>query len=192
MQAAFQEYIRQHISLSDQDVQLMLSLATEQKVSKKTFLLREGEVCRHKMFVTGGLLRIYRTREDGSEHIIQFSPEQYWCTEPESLNKQTPSSYYIDAVEDSHLLQWTKKDFDHLNANIPGLKAYSEGIIAHNMDLHRQRIFSAISATPEEKYDEFMRVYPGLLSRIPLHMVASYLGVSVKTLTRIRHAQLQR
>jgi len=192
MIAEFERYIKGKIKLSEEDLELIRSVAVEKTVRRKQFLLQQGEVCRHKIFICKGLLRTYRTRADGSEHVMMFSPETWWATDPESLNNQTPSLYYIDALEDSEVLLWTKKDFAMLCAQIPGLKAYSEKLIATNLNIGRQRIFSALSASAEEKYDEFVASYPNVFARIPLHMVASYLGVSLKTLSRIRQAQLKR
>nr|WP_067062181.1 Crp/Fnr family transcriptional regulator [Mucilaginibacter sp. L294] len=192
MIAEFKRYIKEKVKLSEEDLELIRSVAVEKIVRRKQLLLQQGEVCRYKIFICKGLLRTYRTREDGSEHVMMFSPETWWATDPESLNNQTPSFYYIDALEDSEVLLWTKKDFAMLCAKIPALKSYSEKLISTNLNIGRQRIFSALSATPEEKYDEFVASYPNIFARIPLHMVASYLGVSLKTLSRIRQAQLKR
>ncbi len=191
MFAEFETYIKEQAKLSEEDLKLIRSMAVERKVRRKQFLLHEGQVCRYKIFVSKGLLRTYRTREDGSEHVIVFSPENWWTTDPESYDNFTPALYNIDALEDSEVILWTKNDFVDLFARIPGLKAYSEKLISQNFISSRQRIFSAISSTAEEKYDEFIETYPDIFARVPLHMVASYLGVSRKTLSRIRYTQLK-
>ncbi|RFZ91988.1 Crp/Fnr family transcriptional regulator [Mucilaginibacter conchicola] len=188
----FDIYIKQHINLSDEDVQLMRSMSLEKTAHRKEILLKPGDVCRYKMFIISGMVRLYRTREDGSEHIMHFATENEWMTEPESLNHGTPTTYYIEALEDSHLLLWTKRDFTQLCVAIPQLKTYSEDIIAKNLAMTRERVFNTMSATAEERYDDFIRDYPDVFNRIPLHMVASYLGVSLKTLTRVRQAQVKR
>jgi CRP-like cAMP-binding protein len=192
MFAEFETYIRAHANLSDCDIALIRSVAIERTLRKKEALLRAGEVCRYKIFVSNGLLRTYSTKDDGSEHILQFSAENSWTTDPESFDYATPSLSNIDALEYSKVILWTKKDFEYLFENIPALKAYSEKLISRNLYLIRQRILSAISSTPEEKYDDFIKNYPDIFNRVPLHMVASHLGVSLKTLSRIRHAQLTR
>ena len=192
MYAEFETYLQDNMQLSDDELRLIHSFAVEKRVRRKQVLLQEGEICRFKIFVCKGILRTYRTREDGTEHIVQFSPENLWVTEPESLHNHTPSRYYIDAVEDSEIIFWTKSDFDTLFAQIPRLKYFTERLISRNVTLGRDRIFSAISATPEEKYDEFVQTYPSVFARVPLHMIASYLGLSLKTLSRVRHAQLKR
>lgn len=192
MFAEFENYIKTQAGLSEEEVRLVISSAVGKFVRRKEVLLQEGEICRYKLFVCKGLLRMYRTGAEGNEHVMQFSPELSWTTEAESYNNQTPSAYSIEALEDSTVLMWRKGDFAELFSRIPALKAFSDRIITENLYLTRNRIFNAISSTPEEKYEDFIRSYPGMLLRVPLRMVASYLGVSVKTLTRIRQAQLQR
>lgn len=192
MFAEFETFIRAQADLCDHDIALMRSVCVERTLNKKEAILRSGEVCRYKIFVSKGLLRTYNIKEDGSEHILQFSCENSWTTDPESFDYGIPSLSNIEALEQSELVLWTKKDFEFLFANIPALKTYSDRLISRNLYLIRQRIMSAISSTPEERYDEFTRNYPGIFARVPLHMVASHLGVSLKTLSRIRHAQLTR
>lgn len=191
MFADFEKYIRENASLTDNDIQLFRQTAVERTIRRKEHLLREGEICRYKTFVSKGFLRTYRTTEDGGEHVMQFSPENSWITDPESYNNFTPSYYNIDAIERTEVVMWTKNDFDQLFANIPGLKAYSDKLVSTNLYLTRQRVFSAISSTAEEKYGEFIKTYPNIFMRAPLHMVASFLGVSRETLSRIRHAQVK-
>jgi CRP-like cAMP-binding protein len=192
MADGFNIYIRENIHLNDEDIQLMRSMSLEKKAHRKEILLQPGDVCRYKMFVLNGLIRLYRTREDGSEHIMHFATQHDWMTEPESLNHGTPTTYYIEALEDTELFLWTKRDFTQLCVAIPQLKTYSENIITQNLAMTRERVFNTMSATIEERYDDFIRDYPDVFNRIPLHMVASYLGVSLKTLTRVRHSQVKR
>ncbi|WP_342644384.1 Crp/Fnr family transcriptional regulator [Mucilaginibacter sp. CSA2-8R] len=180
------------IALSDRDFALINAAATTKHVRKKEFILKAGEICRSKLFINHGFLRTYRMDADGNEHILQFSPELSWTTEGESYANVLPSAYYIEALEDSEVLMWTKDNFDQLLAVIPALKAFSEQFIFDNLHASRNRLYKAISSSPEEKYEEFTQTFPGILQRVPLRMVASYLGVSLKTLTRIRQAQLQR
>jgi len=189
MFAEFKKYIREQAAVTDNDIKLFCETAIERKMRRKDFLLQEGEICRYKAFVTKGFLRTYRITDDGTEHIMQFSPENSWTTDPESYKNNTPSCYNIDALEYTEVVMWTKKDFHYLFENIPAVKAYSDQLFSRNLYVTRHRLFNAISATAEEKYDEFIKTYPDILTRVPLHMVASFLGVSRETLSRIRHAQ---
>lgn len=191
MFAEFERYIRAQAGLTDEDIKLFRDTAVERTLRRKDFLLQQGEVCRYKIFIAKGFLRTYRTSEDGAEHIMQFAPEDSWTTDGESYEHQTPSLYNIEALEYTEVVMWTRKDFNNLFEQVPQLKAYSDRLITHNLARTRQRVFTALSATAEEKYDEFIQLYPGIINRVPLHMVASFLGVSRETLSRIRHAQVK-
>lgn len=193
MKTAFENYLlQQQTGLDEADIHRISSLAVPRKLRRKEFLLREGEVCRHKTFIVTGLLRTFSITPDGNEHILLFSPENTWTLEVESYDRQMPARSAIDAVESSEILQWTKPDFNILLDEIPQLRRLSEQLISRSIHSSRQRIMTTLSATPEERYDEFVQNHPELLVRLPLRMIAAYLGVSLKTLTRIRHTQLQR
>jgi len=192
MVAAFENYLRSQTRLSEEDVMLVSSLPQARTLRRNELLLSAGEICRYKTFVVSGILRTYSISDDGSEPILQFSPELNWSIDAESYDKQQPSRYHIAAVEPSEILLWHKNDFDRLLAGLPGLKKYSEQVISRNIYNARQRLLVALSATPEEKYDDFAHNSPDLLARLPLRMIAAYLGMSIKTLTRIRRAQWAR
>lgn len=192
MTPEFESYLRSHANFSEGDLKRISSLATPRVLHRNDFLLLEGEICRHKTFIVKGMVRVFGTRADGSEHILLFSPERTWTLDAESYDTQTPSRYNIAAVEASEILMWTKSDFDRLLSEIPLLKSFAEQLISRAIHNSRQRLLSALSATPEEKYNDFIRDSPALVQRLPLRMIAAYLGISLKTLTRIRHAQLHR
>lgn len=192
MIAGFETYLRTHTSLSDDEMEQISLAAIPKSLQRHEFLLQEGQICRHKTFIASGLLRTFGIVEDGSEHILHFSPEHTWTLDAESYDQQAPALFNIAAIERSDLLLWSKADFDLLLKDIPGLKTLSQQLISRNTHSSRRRIFTALSATPEEKYKDFTENHPDLLSRLPLHMIAAYLGISLKTLTRIRHAQLHR
>lgn len=189
---ALKTYLNNRVSLPEEAVQRIYSLALERRLTRNEALFKVGEVCRHKVFVVKGLLNTFNITQDGHEHILQFSPENTWTLDVESYELQTPSRFSIAAIEHSEVLLWAKDDFDMLLREIPEFKLFAEGLIAAYVHSSRRRIFEMLSNSPEEQYDAFIQAYPGLAGRLPLRMIAAYLGMSLKTLTRIRHAQLQR
>lgn len=189
---ALETYLRTNTIFTDEEIAMISAAATRRTLQRNEHLLQQGQVCRHKTFVEKGLLRVYGTAADGSEAILNFSPEHCWTLDPESYHQLTASNFNIAAIEPSEVLQWTKPVFNQLSFDIPSLRDYSEKLMSRYNINSRQRLFTTLSGTPEEKYEEFLRNYPDFLSRLPLHMIASYLGISLKTLTRIRHAQLHR
>jgi CRP-like cAMP-binding protein len=182
----FETYITSKAAFTKEELKYMRSLATEKKVRRRELLLRDGEVCRFKIFIATGLLRTYCKKDDGMEYNMGFAPECSWTTDAESFHKQTPSLYTIEALEDSAVIMWSKEHVEELFAALPAFKDYSDKLIYNNLQASRDRIRMNISYTAEEKYQEFMQSFPDVFNRVPLHMVASYLGVSRETLTRIR------
>lgn len=192
MTTGFDTYLRARTSLDDAEIEQIISAAKPVSLQRNEVFLQQGQVCRHKIFIIKGLLRTYGIGADGSEHILHFSPENNWAVEPESFHQQTPSQFSIAAVERSELLVWTRAEFARLLQDIPELNELSDQLITRSNFSNRQRLFTTLSSTPEEKYENFVRTFPDLLARLPLHMIAAYLGISLKTLTRIRHAQVRR
>ncbi|MBO9205434.1 MULTISPECIES: Crp/Fnr family transcriptional regulator [Niastella] len=192
MTTGFDTYIRSRISLDDAAIEQIVSAAKAISLQRNETLLQQGQICRHKVFIVKGLLRIYGIGADGSEHILHFAPENNWAVDPQSYHQQSPSQFTIATVERSEVLLWAKPDFDRLLQEIPELNMLSGQLVASSHFNNRQRLFTTLSSTPEEKYEDFVRSYPDLLARLPLHMIAAYLGISLKTLTRLRHAQVRR
>lgn len=187
----FERFITPETACTKDEVKLIRSLATEKKLRRRQLLMHEGEVCRFKAFVMKGLLRTYRTGDDGAEYNMRFAVENGWMLDTESYNSQLPSKYNIEALEDTEILLWSRENMDKIFEVIPAFRSYSEKLKTSSHDANLNRILMNISYTAEEKYQEFVTSFPDVFSRIPLHMVASYLGVSRETLSRIRHAQLK-
>jgi CRP-like cAMP-binding protein len=190
MAAAFEDYLKAHTGIDDDSIEKIISFAKPKLLRRNEYLFRAGEICQHKVFINSGLLRTFNITADGNEHIVQFSPENNWTVDAESYDRQTPSLVNISAIENSELLLWRKADFVELINAMPELKQLSEQIISKNMHFSRRRMLSALGSTPEEKYKDFIDNSPELLSRLPLRMVASYLGISLKTLNRVRNSIL--
>ncbi|WP_342085006.1 Crp/Fnr family transcriptional regulator [Dyadobacter sp. OTU695] len=192
MHTEFENYLASQTDLPADTVRQISGMATLRRLHKNEVLLNAGEICRHKIFIVHGLLRTYHIKPDGNEHILHFSPENTWTLDVESYDMQIPSLINIEAVERSTVLLWTKPDFDKLLKDVPELKRFSERLISRAIYHNRNRILTILSGTPEERYADFVNAYPDYLARLPLRMIAAYLGMSLKTLTRIRHAQLLR
>ncbi|PZR26671.1 MAG: cyclic nucleotide-binding protein [Citrobacter freundii] len=191
MFSGFETYLRSLADFTGTDIQRITERATLRHIHRNELLLQEGQICRHKIFILKGLLRTFGTTTDGGEHVLQFSPERSWTLDVESYDRQTPAQLNIAAIENSDVLLWRKSDFDFLLADIPALKAFAQRLISNNIYNSRQRILTTLGGSPQEKYEDFVRNFPDLLPRLPLHMIASYLGMSLKTLTRIRRMQIR-
>lgn len=188
----FKNYLQLKTNLNGDEIDYVISLAVSRKLRRNEFILQEGEICRYKFFVVNGLLRTFSISSDGTEHILRFSQENTWTLDKESYDLQAPARTNISAVEQSNILFWTKAGFERLNEELPALKSFTTQLTADNIYSSSQRLLTTLSATPEEKYQDFVQNQSELLLRLPLKMIAAYLGISLRTLDRIRHAQLPR
>ncbi|MCD8739015.1 Crp/Fnr family transcriptional regulator [Mucilaginibacter roseus] len=186
MAEAFIDYITQQAALTQHEIELLKSVGFTRSLKKKQFFIKEGDTCRQAAFVIKGLVRIYRVADDGSEHTLCFSPERWWATDWESYVEQVPSGANIVALEDCELLVWTKEDFDRLLRDIPAMNAFFQKFVSDRLKASLARIYMYISQSSEQKYEYFVKTSPDLQGRVPLHMIASYLGVTRETLSRVR------
>ncbi len=186
----FKNYMIQYSELSNSDIDRMCLLARVKKISRNEYLLREGEVCRYKAFVMAGLLRTFVRSSEGSEYILKFSLETSWVIDKESYDRQTAATTSINALEPSTVLLWSRDEFEGLVSDIVPLKSFIIKLTDANIYNSSQRLSTTLSTTPEERYEEFVRNNTDLLQRLPLRMIAAYLGISTRTLDRIRQKQL--
>lgn len=165
----------------------MCSLQYEvKKVPKNQFLLQYGEVCRYIYFVEKGLLKMYSIDKNGKEHIIQFAPESWLTSDRSSLYFNEKSVYYIEAVEDSEVLLLHPDFISKLVGEFPDSLEKSDILVQKHIKSLQDRINSLLGETAEERYMKFIKMYPDLLLRVPQWMIASYLGITPESLSRVR------
>jgi len=180
-------YIRKHSTtpLTENEIEVIKDVFIPKKLRKRQFFLQEGEVCKYAAFIVKGAMRQYRVDDKGVEHMLRLSMENWWVSDRESYTMLTPSRYNIDAWEDCELLTCTRADFlDRLN-QIPAINEMTKKM-DDNFAIATQRRVSSISLSAEERYAELVQTYPEFLQRFPQHLIASYLGISRETLSRLR------
>ncbi len=165
---------------------MIRAVCIEKKLRKKQFLLQEGDRWNYNAFVCRGFLKTFSVDSSGQEHIMNFSPENYWSGDRESLMNGSPSQFNIDAIENSEVILIKKEDFDFLCQKIPQLNHLVNTILQKSFVVSQNRIHSSISLSAEEKYQDFLQRFPSIANRIPQHMIAAYIGITPETLTRIR------
>lgn len=182
----FRDYLSSRISLSDEDFAQISEVAIQRKVRKRQYLLQQGDVWKYDAFVCKGLMRTYRVDEKGQEHIIQFCPENWWTGDRQSYITAEPARYDIDAYEDSEVLLFPKSDFAQLRRDLPELNNFMFDLLERSFVSLQNRVNSNIMHTADEKYAQFLKTYPDMANRVPLHMIASFLGITPETLSRVR------
>jgi CRP-like cAMP-binding protein len=187
MTQALRDYLAEKkVDLTDEQFTQWTSSFVPRKVKKHEFLLSEGEVAKHTHFTVHGCLRMYTVDNKGKEHIMQFAPENWWIGDIESSTTHAPSVYFIDALEDSDILSMDTVSWEKSLKEIPPLALLFQRLMQNRQTATQKRIIFSMSSSAEERYLDFMKTYPNLAQRIPQHMIASYLGITPESLSRIR------
>ena len=183
----FITYLTSKIELTLEDIFRVEQVCRLKKLRRKQYLLQEGDVWRYNAFVSKGLLRTFRVDEKGQEHIFQFAPENWWAGDRNSYIYEEPAKFNIEALEDSEVILIPKGDFEDLLEEIPKYNTFHRNLLERSIVVFQNRIHMGNSYTAQEKYNEFLIMYPDILNRIPQHMIAGYLGLSPETLSRVRN-----
>ncbi len=187
MKEALQTYLQERkVILTEEQFNHWSSLFIPKKMKKGEFLLNEGEVCKYTAFVVKGCLRLYTIDNKGKEHIMQFAPENWWISDMDSFAKGTPSVYFIDALEGSEVLLIDFPSQDKSLNQIPKLALFFQQLMQNRQTASQKRIIFSMSASAEDRYLDFLKTYPSFTQRVPQHMIASYLGITPESLSRIR------
>ena len=149
-------------------------------------MLQEGEVCQYAAFVEKGLLRSYSIDKKGNEHILQFAMENWWISDLYSFYSGEPSSYLIDALEDTELLLIKKDRYEELLKAIPSMERYFRLLLQNNLIATQRRLNDKLSLSAEDLYRTLIETCDNIPQRVPQHMIASFLGITRETLSRIR------
>jgi CRP-like cAMP-binding protein len=174
------------LKLSEDDRKRIEDNFKFKKLRKRQYFLQEGDVCRYMGFIIKGATRMYSVGQKGHEHILRFSMEDWWVGDYESYTLLVPSRFNIDALEDTELFLISNEQIQGLTAAVPAISQMIKVMDQRAAIASQKRMHAAISLTAEERYDELYNSYPQLLQRFPQGMIASYLGISPETLSRIR------
>jgi CRP-like cAMP-binding protein len=178
--------ISKHVSLTTDEQMIVCSLAQVKKLRKRQYLLQEGEVSKTENYVLKGCLRTYEVNDKGQEHVSQFSVEDWWVGDLYSFLTGTPSTYNIDCIEDSELLQFSRAALDEMYERVPKMERFFRILIQNAYIASTKRVASSMSKPALDRYIDFLKSYPHIDQRVPNHQVASYLGITPESLSRIR------
>ncbi len=172
--------------LSEEDKQLLMEHFKPKKLRKRQYFLQEGDVCKYIGFIVKGSARTFTIDEKGHEHILKLSLENWWLADFESFYLLTPSRFNIEALEDLEVLQSTNAQIEEYLKHIPAFSAMANVISQNYTIANQKRMQAAMSYTAEERYEDLISNYPQFLQRFPQNMIASYLGLSPETLSRLK------
>ena len=181
----FKDYLRKKITITDEQFALIAENIKVKTFEKNKIILSPGEISTKAYFVTEGLIRCYSVDSKGKANIIQFAPENWWLSERNSFFNE-PSDFYIDTIEPTTAMLIPRNYLNEVASNIPTLNDLNINMLNNSIRFMQKRINMLLSATAEERYLDFMKLYPSLSLRVPQWMIASYLGITPESLSRVR------
>jgi CRP-like cAMP-binding protein len=178
--------INEIVSLTNEEWEICKSNFRPKRMLKRQFLLQEGDICRELAFVEKGSLYSYTVDSGGNKHVIRFAFEGWWMANLHSFFTGKPTRLNIEVLENSELLMLDRKNHNKLLEEIPAYERYHRIIVQNAYVALQQRVENALGLTAEEKYARLIEQNPKFMNQVPLNLVASYLGMSPETLSRVR------
>lgn len=173
------------VPLTDAEFEYVLSHFVNKKFKKHQFIIQEGEIVVNDFFILNGCLKSYFTDKNGKEHILQFGMKDWWITDYQAYYNESKATITIDCIEDSELLCLSFQNREKLCAEMHKIEHFFRKKTNKRNVALQQRILSLLSNNAKEKYDQLLQLYPQLFQKVPKQLIASYLGVTRETLSRL-------
>ena len=182
----FLDTISKTIELSEADKEVFRNTCLIKKLKKRQFFLQEGDVCKYAGFVSSGCLKTYTIDKSGDEHVFQIALEGWWISDMYSHLTGEPANFNIEALEDCELVVMDKEAREKILKEVPGYERFHRILLENNYVATQRRVNSMLSSSAEERYLAFIEKYPQIVQRVPQLVIASYLGITAESLSRIR------
>lgn len=190
-------HFNSYLHLTSEEAKAVSERVIVRKIKRRQFILQNGDHCKHYTFIVSGCFKMYSVDANGKEHIVQFGSENTWLTDLTSFhsvkpanfdspNAGEPSKLYIEAMEQSEIIQIERKDLVFLFEYHPKFNRVFRVIIENGFIELQHRILQNISTNAEERYLSFLEQYPHLAERLPNTQIASYLGITPEFLSTIK------
>ncbi len=178
--------IRNSISLSSNAEEYIYSISKEKKVSKGEILIREGQTVNKTFFVTQGSLRSFCVDKEGKEHTLQFAIKDWWISDFMAVYNNESASLTVECITDATVIEFNAQKLDEIYLQFPEFEAFQrKNLERHVVNLHK-RILNQLQLTALERYNLFLEQYPNIEQHVPNYHIASYLGITQQSLSRVR------
>lgn len=178
--------LEEKIKLSEKDKKRIASFFEIKILRKKELLLQEADYCKNLAFVATGVLKSYTVDDKGQEHISLLAWEGWWVSDFKSFICEEKAILSIDAIEDSEVLLLSRSNYEKLLIEVPSMERYFRILYQNSLITKDRRLISSNTYTAEEKYLQLIKMYPFISQRIPQNLIASYLGITTETISRIK------
>lgn len=179
------KHIEEIVALTDEEYVQVASWFTLKRVKKHQYLVQEGDPAKQEYLVLSGVFRMFYLDETGKEHIVQFAGANWWMADYQAYFHKQPATLNIVCMTEGEVLCTTLEGREALSAGLHKMEHFFRMKLTNGYVALQRRIVSLLSGTPQQRYEEFGRLYPHLLQKIPKKYIAEYLGVSRETLSRL-------
>ena len=178
--------IQSFTTLSPKAEEYVVSIAKEKSVSKGDVLIRQGQAVKNTYFVKDGCIRSYCIDKKGKEHTLQFAIKNWWISDFIAIYNNELSTLTIECITDSNIIEFNTEKLNRIYSIFPEFEAFQrKNLERHVVSLHK-RILNQLQLTAPERYDLFLKQYPDIEQYTPNYHIASYLGITQQSLSRIR------
>jgi len=185
MEEILRTQIEKIVKLTDDEFSFVLSHFTARSYKKHQYLVQPNNPAPNDHFVVKGLLKSFYIDDAGKTHILQFAMEDWWISDPQAYHNKVNATLNIDCLEDTEIFFISIDNREKLCAEMQKMEYFFMKKTTAGYIALQKRILSLMSQKSEERYALFVQLYPDLLSRVPKALIASYLGISRETLSRM-------
>ena len=182
------EHIFKDLSFSIEEQQAIESKLEKVSLSKNSILLKANEIVDYQYYVLNGCLRTFHIDDSGKEHTLQFAINDWWISDYTAFFNHTKAIMSIECLQDATLYKISKKDMELLYLKIPKLETFFRRKMERAFASFQKRILANLSQSAKERYFDFIGTYPNIEQSVKNYHIASYLGMTTESLSRIRKA----
>ncbi len=183
----FLAHVARTVALDDAECAALKAVACVRQVRRKQYIVQPDFVCRHRTYVVSGLLHAYLVDDDGNAHTITFAQEDWWISDYQSFVYQSPATLFVEALEESVIIQLDHDDQEALLAAHPRLEHYVRVLTQRGLASMQQRLLANLSLSAEGRFDRFIERRGALMQRVPQYIIASYLGMTPEYFSKLRN-----
>ncbi|UZO80371.1 Crp/Fnr family transcriptional regulator [Aquimarina sp. ERC-38] len=178
--------IKKYVTLTAGETERLTSIIRTKSIKKRELIDQPDHVCKYRNYIEKGAFRSFFIDREGKEHTVQIAIEDHFTSDFYSYITQTPATLFVEALEDSIILQMTYQDIEGLCRDIHALSEYFRITTERAFAFSRKRALSNLSMTAEERFLELEQRYPKIVYRVPQKVIASYLGITPEFMSKIR------
>ena len=183
--------MKETYSLTSKESEFFMSHFEKRSIKKKQIIIQPDFIAKYRIYIVKGAFKAYVIGKDGQEHAISLAIEDWWITDPNSFIYQQPATMFVEALEDSVILQLDYERELILKSHNHKFDSFFRMTAERGLAYMQRRLIAGLTLTAEERYEHFAKKYPEFLQRIPQYAIASHLGMTTEYLSRIRNKRIK-